>query len=211
MVTTERAPGWDPSSPAPGGLEPVRRFANTLDCYRHHDGFTDVGAARAALQEVEVDGANLLPTVSTSIQLDDLRKLRRARAALRATLGCVTLWDLTGQSRDVSSTHPSLEVGEKEHPELVLPGSLELSERGVQFVPSGGWVDALISRLSVELLLGTRTNQTARLKVCANPDCQWLFWDASRPGTGRWCSMQLCGGQAKSRRYREKRTDGANG
>lgn len=41
-----------------------------------------------------------------------------------------------------------------------------------------------------------------RLRNCANPDCQILFLDTSRPGMRRWCSMATCGNQAK--RLRQK-------
>jgi predicted RNA-binding Zn ribbon-like protein len=42
--------------------------------------------------------------------------------------------------------------------------------------------------------------------VCAAEDCAFLFVDASRPGTRRWCSMQRCGNLAKIRTHREGRT-----
>lgn len=46
----------------------------------------------------------------------------------------------------------------------------------------------------------------ARLKVCAAPDCGWLFLDASRKASRLWCSMQGCGNRAKARRhYRRSR------
>ncbi|HLW71832.1 MAG TPA: ABATE domain-containing protein [Candidatus Binataceae bacterium] len=40
--------------------------------------------------------------------------------------------------------------------------------------------------------------QTARLRLCANPKCLWLFVDDSKSGTRRWCSMQACGNRAKA-------------
>lgn len=43
-----------------------------------------------------------------------------------------------------------------------------------------------------------------RLRVCAAPDCRWVFYDNSRNGAGRWCSMAACGNRDKTRRYRER-------
>ena len=43
-----------------------------------------------------------------------------------------------------------------------------------------------------------------RVRRCANPECLWLFIDASRMGTRRWCDMTSCGNRAKARRHYDK-------
>ena len=45
----------------------------------------------------------------------------------------------------------------------------------------------------------------ARLKLCASPDCRWAFYDTSRSGAGRWCSMEVCGNRHKTRAFRQRR------
>lgn len=45
-----------------------------------------------------------------------------------------------------------------------------------------------------------------RVRVCANPECQWLFLDRSKGGTRRWCDMRACGNRAKARRHYLRRT-----
>lgn len=41
-----------------------------------------------------------------------------------------------------------------------------------------------------------------RLKECPGPEgCGWLFFDETRNGSRRWCSMEHCGSTAKARRY----------
>ena len=42
-----------------------------------------------------------------------------------------------------------------------------------------------------------------RLKLCAG--CHWLFLDASRNRSRRWCTMEVCGTHEKMRRYVAKR------
>ena len=42
-----------------------------------------------------------------------------------------------------------------------------------------------------------------RLKLCAG--CYWLFLDASRNHSRRWCTMEVCGTEEKMRRYVAKR------
>lgn len=40
-----------------------------------------------------------------------------------------------------------------------------------------------------------------RVRQCANDKCLWLFLDASKNGTRRWCDMTSCGNRAKARRH----------
>ena len=68
-----------------------------------------------------------------------------------------------------------------------------------------------VARSAVELLT---TGDPRRIKVCENPyGCGWLFYDGSKNGSRRWCSMEGCGSQVKMRRqYAKRRTSaGANG
>jgi predicted RNA-binding Zn ribbon-like protein len=52
-----------------------------------------------------------------------------------------------------------------------------------------------------DLIVG---EQRASLRQCANAACRWLFLDASRNGSRRWCDMRACGNQAKARRHYHK-------
>ena len=44
----------------------------------------------------------------------------------------------------------------------------------------------------------------ARIRVCASETCSARFYDRSPAGRRRWCSMALCGNEAKARRHRER-------
>ena len=55
---------------------------------------------------------------------------------------------------------------------------------------------------------GRLISQRRRLKVCANPHCSWMFVDASRPGTRRWCDTSICGSLVNVRRHRAARGGG---
>jgi predicted RNA-binding Zn ribbon-like protein len=50
-----------------------------------------------------------------------------------------------------------------------------------------------------------------RVKECPGSDgCGWLFFDSSKNGRRRWCSMEGCGSRDKMRRlYARKRTGGS--
>jgi predicted RNA-binding Zn ribbon-like protein len=45
------------------------------------------------------------------------------------------------------------------------------------------------------------SERLAQVKLCAGEDCGWLFLDASRNQSRRWCSMSDCGNRAKAKRY----------
>lgn len=48
------------------------------------------------------------------------------------------------------------------------------------------------------------SEERARLRLCDAHDCGWLFIDASRNRSRRWCDMGGCGNREKVRRYRER-------
>lgn len=53
--------------------------------------------------------------------------------------------------------------------------------------------------------------EVARLGLCANPQCGWMFLDSTRNHSRRWCSMQDCGSRAKAKRYYRRRKAKAGG
>jgi predicted RNA-binding Zn ribbon-like protein len=50
----------------------------------------------------------------------------------------------------------------------------------------------------------TDAGRCARIRICGNPACDWMFLDESRTGQRRWCRMNVCGNEAKVRRFRER-------
>jgi predicted RNA-binding Zn ribbon-like protein len=66
--------------------------------------------------------------------------------------------------------------------------------------PSSAMV-ALLARDALDLVTSP---EFARVRRCAGPACGALFLDTSRPGTRRWCSMEICGNQAKKSTYRAR-------
>jgi predicted RNA-binding Zn ribbon-like protein len=61
---------------------------------------------------------------------------------------------------------------------------------------------SLVARDALDLASG---QEPGRVRRCANPDCNILFFDTSRPGKRRWCSMARCGNQAKKANQRARR------
>ena len=131
--------------------------------------------------------------------------LRRARS-LRGALHRLFLAIATG--RDPASA-------DLEHLRRVYAGTLSgatLAKTGERFAwdwrPDERRPDQLlwpVARSAVELLTA---GDPRRIKVCENPyGCGWLFYDNSKNGSRRWCSMEGCGSQVKMRRqYARRRT-----
>jgi predicted RNA-binding Zn ribbon-like protein len=60
-----------------------------------------------------------------------------------------------------------------------------------------------LAKQAADLLTGF---DPARLKICGNPKCGWLFLDTTRNASRRWCDMAACGNRAKAQRfYRRKK------
>jgi len=58
-----------------------------------------------------------------------------------------------------------------------------------------------VVRAAIDLLTG---GSLARVRRCADASCGWLFLDATRSGTRRWCDMAVCGNRSKVRRFRRR-------
>lgn len=64
---------------------------------------------------------------------------------------------------------------------------------------AASWVDVL-ERIAPE-----------RLKVCANPDCHWVFIDQSHNLSRCWCRQWACGNLMKVRQFRVRARDKSKG
>lgn len=50
--------------------------------------------------------------------------------------------------------------------------------------------------------------EPSRLRRCSGEDCSLIFYDSSRNGARRWCSMEVCGNRSKVRSHRARKSDG---
>jgi predicted RNA-binding Zn ribbon-like protein len=60
---------------------------------------------------------------------------------------------------------------------------------------------AAVARDAIDLLSGRAME---RVRKCADAHCSILFFDTSRPGKRRWCSMNGCGNKVKKAAYRSR-------
>ncbi len=57
-------------------------------------------------------------------------------------------------------------------------------------------------------------HELERVRLCGmheTHECSWVFMDATRAGTRRWCSMKDCGNRAKARRHYKRSKDAGAG
>lgn len=179
----------------PRGVALVHDFANTLDerVFRPHALRTegrDMIAERTAFDAWL--GARGLATGASPNDVALARMLRTAlRAAIRSTL----------QPHERPAATTGLDAIAERLPLAVRLGT---DGRPVLRPLTAGVPGALAAILGAAVDAAARDTWT-RLKMCSADDCRWVFYDASKPRTGRWCEMAVCGNRAKTRAYRQRR------
>ena len=175
-------------NPAPGELELVREFVNTLDL---EDGEEQLASAEALAAWLAEHGLDPDPRPSAS----DLDRTIRVREAVRGLL-------LANNGRPL----PADAAAELESAAARVSVRVDVDADGrVALSPSGGGADGLIGRL-LGIVARTQVEGTwARLKACPDETCAWAFYDESRNSSRTWCSMAECGNRAKTRRYRTRK------
>lgn len=128
----------------------------------------------------------------------DAAELRRLREGLRRGL---VAWGASGTpSRSVIALinrHLARDVE-----------ALQLEPAGKSVVwrrhPEGGplhRVHGAIARSAADMLIA---DDPRRLRKCASPDCVLMFYDVSKAGRRRWCSMLTDGARAKAGAFRRR-------
>ena len=69
-------------------------------------------------------------------------------------------------------------------------------------------IDPALARILAAAYTGMAEGNWPRLKVCADEECEWSFYDRSRNHSGQWCDMAVCGSRHKVRAYRARRAAG---
>ena len=87
---------------------------------------------------------------------------------------------------------------------------LEVAAEGAKLVetfePGAGGPAATVAQ-DFARFAATHPAPQQRLKGCANPACNMVFFDSGKNATRRWCSMALCGNREKIKRYRKRQAE----
>lgn len=178
------------SQQAPGRLELVRAFANTVNVEEGTDDLTTPEDLAAWL------AANDLEVAAEEVDAADLDLARETRRGLRALIA--------------ATNHPQADVAAISR----LDRAVDAAGLAPRFAPGEARLEATAPGVAGAMgrLLGVVVDAMAdgtwsRLKLCPEADCAWAFYDHSRNRSGRWCTMAVCGNRAKARAYRARLAD----
>jgi predicted RNA-binding Zn ribbon-like protein len=198
---------------APGQLEIVQRFVNTLDIEAGTDELESPAALTAWLERngmgVGPSGrANPLSAAEqarrdaadVAVTAADLGRAVALREALRAVLRS----HVPAMAGGVASGAVA-EGGELRGIAAGVRTRLVVSDDGRVVVAAAGSGAAAALACILLIVAEAGSNGTwSRLKACGAAGCQRAFYDRSPTRTGCWCSMRVCGSRSKARAYRDR-------
>lgn len=177
---------------APGALELVREFVNSVDFESGADALATPERLAAWLAE-----RGLIDAGAPAGEAD------RARAVeVREALRSLCLENNGADPRP--GAREALRAAAAAAPVVIRP---DPDAPGLE--PAVGGVPGALARLLAIVHAAMSEGTWSRLKACPADDCLWAFYDRSRNRSGHWCSMAVCGNRAKARNYRERRRGSA--
>ena len=188
----EVPPGFQPAgrAPAPPPLDLVQDFVNTEIAVWAVDDIATPAALAAWLRSRDLlhDGAVV-----------DAGSFVRARA-LRQVLRAFASRNARGSTSDEALRTEFATLASE------LPLRFALGERGrLRLAPADRGVNGALAEILSRVFEAQTSGEWRRLKTCPGPHCGWLFYDASRNASSRWCSMSICGNRTKTAAYRRRR------
>ncbi|MFE9182826.1 CGNR zinc finger domain-containing protein [Micromonospora haikouensis] len=196
---------------APGRLEVVRSFVNTLDLERGVDELDTVqglaGWISAVSSIADLPAVPTRPGVPPALTEADRRAAVELREALRDTLagtGAAAAVPLGPSASRVAAPAPAA-LDRLNRVAARLPVHLRFADAATpQFVPERAGIDAVLAGLLGVVAVAALDGTWGRLKMCPAEDCRWVFYDHARNRTGVWCQMAECGNRRKVREHRSR-------
>ena len=169
----------------------VQAFVNTRDEESGSDVLADLETARAWLVDSGVLDVDAPLSEEELARARDVRESVRRLLERRADDSLASSPELAPLRALAAAQRPRLTIGDA--------GSLEVECVGHETLEDGLFELLLVIREAQE------DDTWSRLKVCANDECRWAFYDRSRNQQGSWCSMAVCGNRLKNRQLRARR------
>jgi predicted RNA-binding Zn ribbon-like protein len=180
-------------------------FVNTLEHGRAGptDRLTDLATALRWLHQHELLHREMVEDQLRRGEADasaterTLNRIRKVRSALRELL------DATVERRpadDAALREVNRALRTQYVYELVpAPDGVSLDHRH-----DGDPIAGALARLAEAIARELTQADADRLRVCANDECRWVFFDTSPAGRRKWCDMSVCGNRAKVARHRAR-------
>jgi predicted RNA-binding Zn ribbon-like protein len=192
--------------PPPLNVPPGFQFRDELASYEDlvgwavHKGTLDAAPANVLLDTADSDPHGARVT---------LKRAHIFRDAIYRAFWAVAHSEAPGQG--------DLSVIMREYADATAHASLVVSGIGIDWDWSGDRSSLArplfaVARSTFDLLT---SGDHRRIKVCPGPGrppvpCAWLFYDISKNGSRRWCSMADCGAVTKARLQTERRRANRN-
>lgn len=74
----------------------------------------------------------------------------------------------------------------------------------VGFEPVERTISAVLAEIAFSFAETLAAGELARVRICGNADCRWIFYDRSKNRGRKWCGP-TCGNLMKVRRFRRRR------
>lgn len=127
--------------------------------------------------------------------------LLRAAHALRDTIRTLIETRKNGKQADLSDLNAFLAAAQS-HPRLSWTKSRVIVMETIRPAETAEQVLAPLALKAAELFAYA---DFRRVRRCDDPTCVHWFFDQTRPGKRRWCSMATCGNRLKVKTYRRRR------
>jgi predicted RNA-binding Zn ribbon-like protein len=177
---------------APGELELVRQFVNTLDVEEGTDELDGPHSLLGWLSGMGLIGDEVIADE------EDLKRSLALREGIRSLL--------------LANNGEGMEPADLRELDRVA-GSVNLRVRFDEDAvatlgPASSGVSAALGHILAAVVRATDEGIWGRLKICSNDACQWAFYDRSRNRSGKWCTMEVCGNRMKARAFRQRQGTG---
>lgn len=173
---------------ATGAAGLVQAYVNTVDLQDGPENLSDPNTLAAWLV------AHRLMEAGQPTTANDLKHAIAVREAIRRVIGAAgggTVYPLDVATLNEAATASRLRV------RFGPDGRARLE-------PEVGGVAGAMGRIVAAVHAAMAEEDWARLKLCGDPKCRWVFYDSSRNHSSRWCSMASCGNRQKARRFRDR-------
>lgn len=169
-------------------------------------GFIEEFLAAWGLNSSQVDRAALPPALKVLRTLirSVMESAARNEPLAGADLASLNRYLLGAPYRQKLVFSPSPGESALNDKDAINPGSFESHCCIMEWEPLSQNVDWVLARITESFAQVLLRGDARRLKICANPDCGWAFYDSSRAMTRTWCDSRACGNLMKVRRFREK-------
>lgn len=172
---------------------------------RSEDRLEDPAWLDAYLNRHGIDTAGI-PRDRLVASLRDLRTLLRriADAYVRRAKVPTSDWDALNLQFSRAPLMRKVEPAGQDKAGAPSPRPARSSPRPrLKLVPLAGRLESILGEISSSFVQTLEAGDPARVKICRNADCRWVFYDRSKNKTRKWCE-ETCGNLMKVRRFRKR-------